>query len=91
VQLSGRLQWVSTKRNFELFPEKPPAGPAGAYGIGKDVDVGYPTRQGIAGKFGQQDRLPEILGRGWYVFYDLDGTYLRWTNQILVVPGAVGT
>jgi hypothetical protein len=85
VQLSGRLQWVSAKRHWEVFSDKPPAGPAGAYGIGKDVDVGYPTRQGIAGKFGREDRLPEILGRGWYVFYDLDGTYLRWTNQILVV------
>jgi len=85
VQLTGRLQWVSSKRNFELFPDKPLAGPAGAFGIPKDVDSGYPTRQGIAGKFGREDRLPEILGRGWYVFYDLDGTYLRWGGQILVV------
>jgi hypothetical protein len=89
VELSGRLQWVSAKRNFELFPDKPPAGPAGAYGIGKPVDVGYPTRQGIAGKFGREERLPEILGRGCYVFYDLDGMYLRWhghgVDQILVV------
>ena len=36
VQLSGRLQWVSAKRHWELFSDKPPAGPAGAYGIGKD-------------------------------------------------------
>src|SRR6267154_2974894 len=34
VQLIGRLQWVSMKRNFELFPDKP----AGPYGIAKDVD-----------------------------------------------------
>lgn len=85
VQLTGRLQWVSAKRNFELFPDKPPAGPAGAYGIPKDVDSGYPARQGIAGKFGREDRLPEILGRGWYIFYDSDGAYLRWGGQILVV------
>jgi hypothetical protein len=89
VQLSGRLQWVSAKRHWELFPDKPPAGPPGAYGIGKNVDVGYPTRQGILGKFGREDRLPEILGRGWLVFYDLDGKYLRWpgheVDQILVV------
>lgn len=85
VQLSGRLQWISATRLWELFSDKPPAGPAGAYGIGKDVDVGYPARQGIAGKFGREDRLPEILGRGWSVFYDLDGMYLRWGGQILVV------
>jgi hypothetical protein len=85
VQLNGRIQWVSTKRHWELFSDKPPAGPAGAYGIGKDVDVGYPTRKGIAGKFGREDCLPEILGRGWSVFYDLDGMYLRWKGQILVV------
>jgi len=85
VQLKGRLQWVSVKQNFELFPDRPPAGPAGAYGIPKDVDGAYATRQGIVGKFGREDRLPEILGRGWYVFYDLDGMYLRSGGQILVV------
>ena len=85
LQLSGRLQWVSTKRNFELFPEKPPAGPAGAYGIGKNVDHGYPARLGIAGAFGREIRLPEILGRGKLVFYDSDATYLKWDDQVLVV------
>lgn len=89
VQLSGRLQWVSARRNFELFPEKPPAGTAGAYGIGKDVDIDYPRRLGIAGAFAREDRLPQLLSQDWYVFYDLDGTYLRWpghdVNQILVV------
>jgi hypothetical protein len=88
VQLSGRVQWVSMKRNFALFPDKPPAGPAGAYGIGKDVDVDYPRRLGIAGSFAREERLPQLLSQGWYVFYDLDGTYLRWpgkdANQILV-------
>lgn len=89
VQLIGRLQWVSAKRNFELFPEKPPASPADVYGIGKDVDLGYPGRQRITGKFGREDRLPEILTGGWYVFYDSDGKFLRLpgreVNQILVV------
>lgn len=89
MQLCGRLQWVSAKRNFELFPEEPPASPAGAYGIGKDVDLGYPARQRITGKFGREDRLPEILGRGWHVFYDFDGKFLRLpghgVDQILVV------
>jgi hypothetical protein len=41
------------------------------------------------GAFARADRLPELLNQGWYVFYDEDGTYLRWqnhgVNQILVV------
>ncbi len=85
VQLSGRLQWVSGKRNFELFP---PAGPLDAYGIGKDVDIAYPKHLGIECRFARQDRLPQLLGQGWYVFYDSDGMYLRWpgkdVNQIAV-------
>jgi hypothetical protein len=85
VQLSGRLQWVSPKRNFELFPDKPPAGSAGAYGLAKDVDNSYPVRLGVQGKFGREDHLPEILGRGWSVFYDSDGMYLRWGGQVFVV------
>ena len=85
VQLSGRLQWVSAKRNFDLFPDKPPAGPDGLYGIAKEVDNGYPTRLGVQGRFGREDRLPEILGRGWSIFYDLDGLYLRWAGQVFVV------
>jgi hypothetical protein len=85
IQLSGRLQWVSARRNFELFPDKPPAGPGGAYGIGKDVDNAHPARLGVEGKFGREDRLPEILGRGWSIFYDADGMYLRWAGQVFVV------
>jgi hypothetical protein len=81
VQLGGRLQWVSAKRDFEIFSEKPPAGPAGANGIPKEVDVGYPSRQGIIGKFAREDRLPEVFSRGWLVFYDFDGKYLRWGNR----------
>jgi len=85
IQLKGRLQWVSVKRNFELFPYKPPVGTAGAYGLAKDVDNGYPVRLGVQGKFGREDRLPEILGRDWSIFYDSDGMYLRWAGQVFVV------
>src|SRR6266446_234535 len=74
VQLSGRLQWVSVKRNFELFP---PAGPLDAYGIGKDVDITYPKHLGVECRFARQDRLLQLLGQGWYIFYDSDGMYLR--------------
>jgi diguanylate cyclase (GGDEF)-like protein len=86
VQLSGRLQWLSVKRNFELFP---PAGPLDAYGIGKDVDIAYEDKHplGVGCRFVPQDRLPQLLEQGWYVFYDSDGMYLRWpgkdANQIV--------
>jgi hypothetical protein len=90
VQLSGRLQWVSAKRNFELFHDKPAAARAGAYGIGKDVNPNYVGQLGIEeSKFAREDRLPELLAQGWYVYYDLDGTYLRWAgpdvNQVVIV------
>lgn len=62
VHLSGRLQWVSTRRTFELFPDKPQAGPAGTYGIPKDVDFDYPRRLGIAGSFAREDQLARVLG-----------------------------
>jgi hypothetical protein len=77
VQLRGRLQWVSVKRRWVLFPEKPINDP----GIGKDVDFGYPARRGIADGFKvawcREDRLPQCLANGWHVFYDEDGKYLR--------------
>jgi hypothetical protein len=89
VQLSGRLQWVSMKKNFEVFPEKPTAGSGGAYGIPKDVDPRYAANLSVAGAFAREDRLPQLLNQGWYIFYDEDGTYLRWqnegVNQIFVV------
>jgi len=88
VQLSGRLQWISAKRNFELFHDNPVA-LAGAYGIGRDVHPNYVGRLGIESKFAREDRLPQLLAQGWYVYYDLDGTYLRWpgpdVNQIVIV------
>jgi hypothetical protein len=89
VRLTGRLQWVSPKRTFDLFIDPPPAGPLGAYGIAKDIDLDYPRRAGIQGvSFTREERLPQLLMQGWYVYYDDDGAYLRNpgrdTNQILV-------
>jgi hypothetical protein len=93
IQLNGRLQWVSERQNFELFPDKPPPGSFGAcYGVGKDVDLEYPQRLGIAGRFAREERLPLLLTQGWVVFYDLDGSYLRWpghdVDQIFVCQQA---
>jgi hypothetical protein len=85
IELSGRLQWLSRKRIFDLLPEKPPAGATGAYGIGKEVDPAYPARFSINGTFGREARLPELFAQGWLVFYDSDGKYLRWGDQILVI------
>jgi len=88
IQLSARLQWVTPKRNFDLFPEKPPGGSAGACGVGKNIDFNYPTRNSISGSFAREDQLPRVLAEGWSIFYDSDGKYLRWpghdVDQILV-------
>jgi hypothetical protein len=89
LQLIGRLQWVSPKRTFDLFLEPPPAGSLGAYGIAKDVDLDYPRRVGIQRvSFVREERLPQLLTQGWYVYYDSDGAYLRNpgrdANQILI-------
>jgi hypothetical protein len=89
LQLIGRLQWVSPKRTFDLFLEPPPAGPLGAHGIAKDVDLDYPRRVGIQRvSFAREERLPQLLAQGWYVYYDSDGAYLRNpgrdANQILI-------
>jgi hypothetical protein len=89
VRLKGRLQWVSPRRTFELFVDPPPAGSLGTYGIAKDVDLDYPRRAGIQGvSFAREERLPQLLMQGWYVYYDSDGAYLRSprrdANQILV-------
>jgi hypothetical protein len=81
IELTGRLQWLSRKRIFDVSPEKPTS----AYGVAKDVDSAYPVRKSINGKFGREDRLPEILAGGWMIFYDSDGTYLRWGDQVLVI------
>jgi hypothetical protein len=89
VRLTGRLQWVSPRRTFDLFIDPPPAGSLGAYGIAKDVDLDYPRRAGIQGvSFAREERLPQLLMQGWYVYYDSDGAYLRNpgrdANQILL-------
>jgi len=89
VRIAGRLQWVSPKRNFDLFLEPPPEGPAGTFGIAKDVDLDYPRREGIQRvAWAREERLHELLTHGWYVYYGLDGAYLRNpgrdANQILI-------
>src|SRR5580704_2606801 len=57
VRLAGRLQWISRARIFELCPDKPQT----AYGIPRAVDEGYAARYSINGKFGREDRLPQLL------------------------------
>ena len=88
IQLSGRLQWVTPKRNFDLFPEKPPDGSADAFGVGKNIDFNYPARNSISGSFAREDQVPRVLAEGWSIYYDSDGKYLRWpgheVDQILV-------
>jgi hypothetical protein len=89
VRIAGRVQWVTQKRNFDLFLESPPEGSSGAYGIAKDVDLDYPRREGIQrAAWAREERLHQLLTQGWYVYYGLDGTYLRNpgrdANQILI-------
>jgi len=89
VRIAGRVQWVTPKRNFALFLESPPEGSTGAYGIAKDVDLDYPRRAGIQRvAWAREERLHQLLMQRWYVYYDLEGTYLRNpgkdANQILI-------
>ena len=78
VRIAGRLQWVTPKRNFDLFLEPPPEGSAGAHGIAKDVDLDYPRRAEIQrAAWVREERLHQLLMQGWYVYYEIDGTYLR--------------
>lgn len=81
VQLDGRLQWVSRARVFELYPEKPET----PYGIPRAVDDRYAARHSINGTYGRVDRLPQLLEQGWLLFYDSDGCYLRWGEQVLLI------
>jgi hypothetical protein len=90
IELTGRLQWISTRRAWELCPERPERGPGGEYGLGKSVDFDFPRRAGLKGNFGwsRQDKLAYRLSQGRFVFYDCDGKYLRVTgpdiDQILI-------
>jgi hypothetical protein len=81
VQLGGRLQWISRARIFELYSEKPET----PCGIAKAVDDRYAARHSINGIFGREDRLPQLFEQGWLLFYDSDGCYLRWGEQVLLI------
>ena len=52
---SGRLQWLSIRKKFEIFPDKPLSGSAGEYGISKDVDPGYAARLAVGGRLVARD------------------------------------
>lgn len=90
VQLAGRLQWISVSQRWQLFPEKPEAGPHGEHGFSRYVDFDYPRRMGYAGGFAwcREDRLPQCLSQGRRLFYTEDGKYLRVSgpdiDQILI-------
>ena len=65
LELGGRLQWVSRKQHFELFPEAPSRAMDGRFGVPKDVDVRYPAHAGLGGRFAQQERIPDLERQGW--------------------------
>jgi|ERR1700722_389405 hypothetical protein len=81
VRLTGRLQWLTRKRIFEPYAEKPET----PYGIPRAVDAGYAARHSINGKFAREERLPELLEQGWMLFYDSEGCYLTWGGQVLLI------
>jgi hypothetical protein len=90
IQLTGRLQWNSVHRRWQLMPEKPESGQQGQHGFSKYVDFDYPRNMNYVGGFAwcREDRLAQCLSRGRYLFYDADGNYLRVSgpdiDQILV-------
>jgi len=90
VRLGGRLQWNSVDQRWQILSEKPEGDSGGQYGFSKYVDFDYPRRMNYAGEFAwcREDRLPQCLSQGRFIFYAEDGMYLRVRDlpcdQILV-------
>lgn len=90
VQLGGRLQWNSVDQRWQILSEKPEGDSGGQYGFSKYVDFDYPRRMNYAGEFAwcREDRLPQCLSQGRFIFYAEDSMYLRVRDlpcdQILV-------
>jgi hypothetical protein len=90
VQLTGRLQWNSVSRRWQVMSEKREPGPQGEHGFSKYVDFDFPRRMNYAGGFAwcREDQLARCLSQDRYIFYDEDGKYLRVhgpdIDQILV-------
>jgi hypothetical protein len=64
-------------RHWKLLREQP----ADNLGLGKEVDLQYPTRLGIPAirpsRWFREGNVPQGMAAGWYVFYDEDGKYVR--------------
>ena len=87
VSVNGRLQWITVRRNWYFFPERPPAGDPLGVGIGREV-----PRQPMLSEETQSWLKAYPLSFVWSnrhnvagreVFFDLDGCHFTNAGQIL--------
>jgi hypothetical protein len=77
------MQWITPRprRGWARFPEEPPPGPDGYFGLWKLTSFMDPRVNALATEFPvrwfREDRVPQFLAQGWHIFYDEDGRYFR--------------
>ena len=90
MQLKGRLQWITPAQTWKLFTEKPPSGPDGEYGIWKSIGLYDSQIEEIERRFGCKwipvATVALCIARGWHIYYDTDGRYLRWDTRVIMCP-----
>jgi tetratricopeptide (TPR) repeat protein len=85
LELSGRLQFLTLAKRWKFFPETVPSD--SDYGLGKASSPEDLQSRGIYAQLDQKqipycwdskNNLSGRLAKGWMIFYDDDGRYLRY-------------
>jgi uncharacterized protein DUF4062 len=92
ILLRGRLQWMSVRARWAGLDEPPTT----EYGVPKSAGAADPritdiqrlcAERGYSVSFASETHLPNLLARGYDIFYDEDGRYFVQGGSILVVNG----
>jgi hypothetical protein len=91
VGIDGRLQWITIRREWIFFPERPNPNDALHLGVPKEVDRRHSplsalSQGGYVFVWSRRDLLAGRMSDGTHeVFYDDDGHYLQSVGQVLMV------
>ena len=92
LELEGRVQWLSLKREWQFFPQKPTSPEEHEHGFSRAAVADDPIIRQLEGRgqavrFAHPENLPRYEQEGYQLVYDDAGLFLRRGDLVLIATG----
>jgi hypothetical protein len=92
LELEGRVQWLSLKREWQFLPQKPTFPEEREHGFFRAAAADDPIIRQLEGRgqtvrFARPENLPRYEQEGYQIVYDNAGLFLRRGDLVLIATG----